>query len=61
MLAQGLGPVGLAFYLWDMGMKHGNIRLIGVLSYATPLLSTLLLAAFGLGQPTPTVWLAACW
>ncbi len=59
VLAQGLGPVGLAFYLWDAGMKHGNIRLIGVLSYATPLISTLLLALFGLGQPTSLLWLAA--
>jgi drug/metabolite transporter (DMT)-like permease len=59
VFAQGLGPVGLAFYLWDAGMKHGNIRLIGVLSYATPLLSTLLLAALGLGRATPMLWLAA--
>ncbi len=59
VLAQGLGPVGLAFYLWDAGMKHGNIRLIGVLSYATPLLSTLLLTLSGLGQPTSLIWLAA--
>lgn len=59
VLLQGLGPVGLAFYLWDAGMKHGNIRLIGVLSYATPLLSTLLLAVFGLGTPSPLLWLAA--
>jgi drug/metabolite transporter (DMT)-like permease len=59
VLAQGLGPVGLAFYLWDAGMKHGNIRLIGVLSYATPLLSTLLLAVLGLGEATWRLWLAA--
>ena len=52
ILALGLGPVGLAFYLWDEGMKHGNIRLLGVASYATPLLSTLLLGAIGLGRLT---------
>jgi drug/metabolite transporter (DMT)-like permease len=40
-------------------MKHGNIRLIGVLSYATPLLSTLLLAVLGLGEATWRLWLAA--
>jgi len=59
VLLQGLGPVGLAFYLWDVGMKHGNIRLIGVLSYATPLLSTLLLALCGLGTPSAMLWIAA--
>lgn len=39
----GLGPVGLAFYVWDVGCKHGDIQLLGVLSYAAPLLSTILL------------------
>ncbi len=43
----GLGPVGLAFYLWDIGVKHGNIQMLGVASYAAPLLSTLLLIATG--------------
>jgi drug/metabolite transporter (DMT)-like permease len=57
--AMGLGPVGLAFYLWDRGMKRGEIRLLGVASYATPLLSTALLAALGLGTAGPALWLAA--
>ena len=59
MAALGAGPVGLAFYLWDEGMKNGNIRLLGVASYATPLLSTLLLAALGLGRASAGLWLAA--
>lgn len=46
----GLGPVGLAFYLWDHGMKRGDIRALGALSYATPLLSTVLLIVVG-GRP----------
>ncbi len=49
VLALGLGPAGLAFYLWDHGMKRGDIRALGALSYATPLLSTLLLILFGGG------------
>ena len=57
--AMGIGPVGLAFTLWDRAMKHGNMRLIGVASYATPLLSTLALAATGQAEATPTLWLAA--
>jgi len=47
VLVLGLGPVGLAFYLWDVGMKKGNIQLLGVASYAAPLLSTLVLIAAG--------------
>ena len=48
--ALGLGPVGLAFYVWDHGVKHGDIRLLGVASYAAPVLSTLLLVATGHAQ-----------
>jgi drug/metabolite transporter (DMT)-like permease len=59
IIALGIGPVGLAFYLWDEGMKRGDIRLLGVASYSTPLLSTLILAAFGLGEATPAIWIAA--
>jgi drug/metabolite transporter (DMT)-like permease len=39
----GLGPLGGAFFLWDAALKRGDARQIGVLSYLTPLLSTLLL------------------
>ena len=59
IIALGIGPVGLAFYLWDEGMKRGDIRLLGVASYSTPLLSTLLLAALGLGEATRIIWVAA--
>lgn len=50
ILGLGLGPVGLAFYTWDYGVKHGNIKLLGALSYAAPLLSTILLVACGLAD-----------
>jgi len=43
----GVGPVGAAFFLWDVGVKNGDIQGLGVLSYLSPLLSTLLLVAFG--------------
>ena len=55
----GLGPVGLAFYLWDVGVKRGDIQLLGTASYAAPLLSTLALAAAGLARPTASLALAA--
>ncbi len=57
--ALGLGPLGLAFYLWDEGMKHGDMLRLGLASYATPLLSTLVLAALGLGTLSPLLALAA--
>jgi len=43
LVALGLGPMGTAFYLWDIAMKRGDPRVTGVLAYATPLLSTMLL------------------
>ena len=54
----GLGPVGLAFYVWDIGVKHGDIQVLGAASYAAPLLSTLLLIAFGFAQFTLVIALA---
>ena len=43
----GVGPVGAAFFLWDVGMKRGNIALLGVLAYASPVISTVLLVVLG--------------
>jgi drug/metabolite transporter (DMT)-like permease len=39
----GLGPLGAAFFLWDKALKTGDARRIGILSYLTPLASTVLL------------------
>ena len=44
LAALGFGPMGAAFYLWDYAMKRGDPRVIGTLAYATPVLSTALLA-----------------
>ena len=59
VIGLGLGPVGLAFYVWDIGVKRGNIQLLGVLSYAAPLLSTLVLVAAGIAPLTVSLALAA--
>ena len=58
VLGLGLGPVGAAFFFWDYGTKHGNIQVLGALSYAAPLLSTLILIAFGQAEATWQVGLA---
>lgn len=52
VLALGIGPVGLAFFTWDYGIKRGNLRTLGTLSYLAPLLSTLLLVLTGQGDPS---------
>lgn len=43
LLVMGFGPLGAAFFLWDKALKLGDVRHIGVLSYITPLASTVLL------------------
>jgi drug/metabolite transporter (DMT)-like permease len=55
-IALGVGPVGLAFYIWDIGVKRGDIQLLGVASYAAPLLSTLILVVAGVAAPS---WILA--
>jgi drug/metabolite transporter (DMT)-like permease len=59
VIALGLGPVGLAFFVWDYGVKRGSLKALGGLSYATPLLSTILLIAFGRAAASATIAAAA--
>lgn len=47
LIGLGLGPVGAAFVCWDYGIKHGQIQLLAVLSYAAPLISIVLLTLAG--------------
>ena len=58
ILALGLGPVGAAFFLWDFGVKKGDIRFLGVASYAAPVISTLALIAAGAAEATLALALA---
>ncbi len=59
VIGLGLGPVGLAFFVWDIGVKQGDIQLLGTSSYAAPLLSTLVLVVFGVAAPSQTLLWAA--
>ena len=51
----GLGPVGGAFYLWDIALKFGHKQWIASLSFTTPVISTFLLAGFGIGSVSMNV------
>lgn len=59
VVALGLGPVGLAFFTWDIGVKRGDIQLLGVASYAAPLLSTMVLVVTGIATPSLAILIAA--
>ena len=58
VIGLGLGPVGLAFYVWDYGVKHGSIQVLGAASYMAPLLSTLVLVATGFAEPSWEIGIA---
>lgn len=58
LMALGLGPVGAAFFLWDIGMKNGDVSLLGALSYAAPVISTGLLVIAGFAEPGWTLLVA---
>jgi len=51
IVAMACGPVGMAFWCWDRGTKHGDIVVLGMASYAAPVLSTGLLLIFGRARP----------
>ena len=55
VIGLGLGPVGVAFFTWDYGVKHGNIQLLGTLAYSAPLISVILLILAGYGEATVAV------
>lgn len=55
----GLGPLGAAFFLWDLALKRGDPRKIGILSYLTPLLSTTLLVLVTGREPSWSIAAAA--
>jgi len=59
VIALGIAPVGVAFYTWDIGMKRGDIRVIGAAAYATPLLSTAFLILAGYAETATTLVVAA--
>ncbi|HHY51277.1 MAG TPA: EamA family transporter [Alphaproteobacteria bacterium] len=59
IVALGLGPIGLAFYVWDVGVKHGDIQVLGAASYAAPLASTAILIATGYAAYSHTILIAS--
>ncbi|OPZ11251.1 MAG: Methyl viologen resistance protein YddG [candidate division BRC1 bacterium ADurb.BinA364] len=42
----GIGPIGLAYYWWEIGIKRGAANLIAVTAYFIPIVSALLMGLF---------------
>lgn len=52
-------PGMLAYVLWDVAVRKGNLVLVASLSYLTPLLSTIFSSVVLGVQPGPGLWLGA--
>ncbi len=59
IIGLGILPLGLGFYTWDFGMKHGDPMVLGASAYAAPLLSTVILLLSGFAEPHWSI-IAAC-
>jgi drug/metabolite transporter (DMT)-like permease len=56
LLYIGLVPLGAAFPLWAYAARHAALPVLGLLSYLTPPLSTLLLGWAAGRAPSPWAW-----
>jgi drug/metabolite transporter (DMT)-like permease len=59
ILGLGIGSQGFALICWDIGMKRGDVSFLGVASYSTPVLSTVLLVMSGFAEASWNLALAA--
>ena len=51
--------MGFGYFFWDIGMKHGDIQVLAVCSYFTPLISTFWLIVFGKTDASGEVLISA--
>lgn len=58
LLIMGLVTQCLAYFFWDFGVKRGDFKLLTILSYGNPLLSIMLLIAFGMAEPSFELFIA---
>lgn len=59
LVAIGTVTSCLAFYFWDYGSKFGNLRLLSLLSYLSPLVGLGLLSALGRAELSSSIVLAS--
>ena len=51
--------MGLAYHFWEIGVKSGNVRLIGQLAYFIPIGSSLLISLFFSSALSPALGIGA--
>ncbi|RWI85432.1 MAG: hypothetical protein EOR22_31040 [Mesorhizobium sp.] len=55
----GVFPLAIGNLCWDYGLRRGDKVVLAVSAYATPLVSTLILVAFGFAQLTAAILVGA--
>lgn len=58
-VATGISGAGIAYQLWDYGVKYGNIYILSVVTYLARLLAMVLLVIFG-KEPFSASLVVAC-
>lgn len=59
MTVLGFSTYCFAYFLWSIGIKHGNINLLSLLSYTNPIISTTLFVFLGVVSPSKTLLFAS--
>jgi drug/metabolite transporter (DMT)-like permease len=59
LLMIGLGPMGAAFILWAMALRHGDAQWLGVIANISPVVSVALLTMLGFAEPSARLFWAA--
>ncbi|MGE5612205.1 MAG: DMT family transporter [Bacillota bacterium] len=59
ILFGGIGPIGLAYYGWEIGVKRGSVHLIALLAYFIPIGSAVLIGLFFHAAMSPRLILGA--
>lgn len=56
LFVMGITTQGLAYFFWDYSVKNGRVKFLTTFSYFMPVISVLLLIAFGKGEFTKPVF-----
>jgi drug/metabolite transporter (DMT)-like permease len=59
LLLIGAGPMGAAFVLWSVALRHGNAQWLGVMANICPVVSVALLTLLGMSEPSARLFWAA--
>lgn len=58
--ALGIFPLGMAIFLWDFGVKRGDLKFLGVFSYVESLIGASIVLVLAKGSPSIVLWMSGC-